>query len=87
MSVSIRFSPGNTPYPDQIRPGFIDLLNGWLCMVCGANRTFDDIAVAHRTLVQLPAGSPPFHVRYCVDQPACVAYATAPGPWAGPPER
>lgn len=64
-----------------------DLAYGWRCMVCGDNkRSFDKISVARRP--PRPQHDGPgighWNVSYCNDRPACVAAATAEGPW--PPD-
>jgi len=58
----------------------IDLLHGWVCMVCGADRTFYQISVAHR-IRDVQGQEVPVNVRYCNDNEACTATAAAPGPW------
>ncbi len=61
----------------------MDDLGPFRCMVCGEWRApFDATTVAHR---ETPRGNR-FNVTHCADRPACIAYATAPGPWTGPPQ-
>ncbi len=78
--VSTPVWPLPTPYADRMHP---DLASGWRCMVCGADRAFHDIAVAHRPVAAFPDRFPEIriNVRYCVDNPDCVAHAHAAGPW------
>ncbi len=53
------------------------------CMVCGEWREpFDATTVAHR----LTTNGFQCNVTHCADRPACIAYATADGPWTGPPQ-
>lgn len=57
-------------------------------MVCRADRAFDDIAVAYRAYAgheDLFPDVMKVNVRYCTDNPACVAVATAEGPWPSQP--
>lgn len=50
----------------------------WTCNVCCAVRPDAMIAVAKRP-GPIPAAV--WNIRYCVDRPACVEYATASGQW------
>lgn len=65
----------------------MDLWDGpitWHCHVCGSERPDELILVAHRPIPGPLADSFPearCNVRYCSDNPDCVATATAGGPW------
>lgn len=60
-----------------------DLSHGWTCMICGADRSFDDIDVQRRPMAGHEERFPEWrvNVRYCVDNPACALVAWQPGPW------
>lgn len=56
----------------------------WTCMVCGAERPDAAISVAHRPLKGMESAfilGTRVNVRYCNDNPECVATANEPGPW------
>lgn len=66
----------------------------WPCMVCRRERPDDRLCVVHREslhqiddpgMVVRMGGPLYWRVRYCNDNPACAAYAHAPGPWTGAP--
>lgn len=51
-------------------------------MICDRFRLFDEISVAHRPLpAEFVGMAPHVNVSYCNDDAACIAAATADGPW------
>lgn len=60
--------------------------NIWACMVCGDNRTFDEIAVVHRPIAGLEDYAPDSHanVAYCRDRPTCLSAAHRKQAWPPP---
>jgi hypothetical protein len=55
----------------------------WPCDICGAERLFDQISVAHPTASFAP-GVFQVRLRYCNDRPACTEVATTIGQWPPP---
>lgn len=55
----------------------------WTCMICGAERPDDKIDVAHRPAKGFESEFPErrWNVRYCNDNPECIATAHEEGPW------
>lgn len=55
----------------------------WTCMICKADRPDAQISVAYRPLAGMEDMFPEAraNVRFCNDNPDCIAEANAPGPW------
>jgi hypothetical protein len=55
----------------------------WTCMLCKRERPDAAISVVHRPLTGLEDMFPDarMNLRYCNDDPDCIAEAHAPGPW------
>ncbi len=73
-----------SPVAGGQRPPALDLASmTWTCMVCHDERPDARINVAHRPIPGMEARFPDAEtrVRYCNDRVACVATATADGPW------
>ncbi len=55
----------------------------WRCDVCKRERPDDKIQVVHRPVRGMEDSFPDarFNMKYCIDNPNCIAEAHSPGPW------